>query len=192
MGVFKKILISMFIALHVTVMVTAGLPDKSAVGKRILKSIAWYQIFFGLDQTWSMFAPNPSAVNSYLDATITFKDGTTEKWTFPRSSHMSSWDRFTSGERMRKYQQENLRPLERQDLWFDLSRFLEREITKLEQQGGRGRILESVQFFRHHNIVKPPTEVFIEHGKPSSNYQTESVFKYQAADGVRHEAKNNN
>lgn len=190
MGRITKILVSIFITIHITLMVTSGLPDKSAVGKRILKSLEWYQVFFGLDQTWSMFAPNPSAVNSYLDATITFKDGSTEKWTFPRSSHMSSWDRFTSGERMRKYQQENLRPMERQDLWFDLSRFLEREVTKLEQQG-RGRVVDEIQFYRHFNVVKPPTEVFVEHGTPSTNYQTEEVFKYKATEGVRYEVKNN-
>lgn len=189
MRILVKTLVSIFIAAHITMMVTSGLPDRSVVGQRILNHLRDYQVFFGLDQTWSMFAPNPSSVNSYLDATITFKDGSTEKWTFPRSSQLSDWDRFTGGERFRKYQQENLKAMERNEIWLDLGHFLEKEVNRIERSG-RGRVFEQAQFYRHFNTVKPPTEQFIEHGKLSTNYQTESVFQYKPTEQVRHEAKN--
>lgn len=184
-------LVSVFVAIHITLMVTSGLPDRSAVGDAILRKLEFYQVFFGLDQTWSMFAPNPASVNSYLDAVITFTDGSTEKWTFPRSSRMSPWDRFTAGERVRKYQQENLMPMQRAGMWFDLSRFLEREVSKLEKEG-KGRVVAQIQFYRHVSHVKPPSEVFVEHGKVTTEFQKEAVFNYIAKEKVRYEAKNNN
>ncbi|KYG68123.1 hypothetical protein AZI87_02360 [Bdellovibrio bacteriovorus] len=191
MAKLQKALISAFIAIHITMLVTAGLPDRSVVGDRILKSLARYQIFFALDQPWSMFAPNPSAVNSYLTATINFKDGSTEHWTFPRPSQMDSFDRFTSGERFRKFQQDNLIPMEKTDLWSDLAKYVSREVMKLEKQG-RGREFESLEFYRHHNIVAAPTKVFVPHGTLSSKFTSENVFQFKSNQQVRHEANNNN
>lgn len=191
MGIIKKAFISVFITIHLVIMFTAGLPDRSAVGKELLGSLRSYQVFFGLDQSWSMFAPNPTARNSYMDAVITFKDNTTEKWTFPRASHLEGWERFTSGERLRKYQQENLVPMEKMEMWYDLAHFLEHEINKIEQNGKK-RVIDQIQFFRHFNLVKPPTEKFVEHGQPSTQFQTESAFVYKPTEKVRYEAKNNN
>lgn len=190
MGAMYRAVVSVFLIVHITMMFVSGLPDRSALGKKILESISWYQIFFGLDQTWSMFAPNPSAENSYLDAVISFKDGSTEKWTFPRSSMLDDWERFTTGERIRKYQQENLKPMQRTDLWRDLSHFLEREVKKIEVQG-RGRQISFIQFQKHFSVVKPPQERFVEHGRPTTDYQVENVFIYKPEDEVKYEAKNN-
>ncbi|WII72370.1 hypothetical protein QJS83_00630 [Bdellovibrio sp. 22V] len=189
MGLVWKTIISIFIAVHLSMVIIAGLPDRSLFGQRILKKLELYQVFLGLDQPWSMFAPNPSPTNSYIDAEITFNDSSTEKWTFPRSSRLDSWERFTSGERVRKFSQENLIPMQRPELWLDLSRFLEREINKIEAHG-RGRTVASVQFYRHVNTVKPPTEQFIEHGKLSTVFNKESVYQYKPTQELRHEAKN--
>ncbi|UXR64633.1 hypothetical protein EZJ49_16350 [Bdellovibrio bacteriovorus] len=190
MTMLKKSLISVFIAVHVIMMVTAALPDRSAVGDQVLRFLSAYQVFFGLDQTWSMFAPNPASVNSYLTATLTFKDGSTEQWTFPRASQLDDMERFTAGERYRKYQQENLLPMEKEELWFDLSRYVAREVEHIEQQG-RGRQLQELYFYRHFNVVAPPSQVFIPHGKMSTQYTTETVFHFKPTGGPRYEASNN-
>lgn len=191
MELIKKIVVSIFITIHITMMVTAGLPNQSAVGKEVMKTLRWYQVLFSLDQSWSMFAPNPSSKNSYLDAVITFKDGSTEKWTFPRASHLDEWPRFTSGERLRKYQQENLIPMSRNELWFDLARYLEREVDKIEATGKK-RIVEQIQFYKHTSVLKSPTVQFIEHGKPITDYKSEAAFLFKSNDKVIYEAKNNN
>lgn len=188
MGIFKKGLVSLFIAVHCVMMFTSALPDRSVVGDRILQFLAPYHVFFGLDQTWSMFAPNPSAMNSYLDAVITFADGSTERWTFPRASQIDGLERFTAGERYRKYQQENLVPMENAELWFDLSRFVERDVNTIEKYG-RGRQFAEVHFYRHYNVIMPPTEVFIPHGQLSKQFTEESVFHYKPQQGVRHEVQ---
>lgn len=189
MAAFKKVLISAFIMGHIVMMVTSALPDRSAVGDRVLQALSPYQVFFGLDQPWSMFAPNPASVNSYLTATITFKDGSTEQWTFPRASQLDSWDRFTAGERYRKYQQDNLLPMEKSELWFDLSHYVAREVARLEQFG-RKREFDQLYFYRHTNIVQPPTQVFVPHGQLAKDYSSESVFHFKPTGGPRYEANN--
>ncbi|QDK38780.1 hypothetical protein [Bdellovibrio sp. NC01] len=173
----KFVAISLFITLNVVLMATASLPDRSAVGDNILNVLWRYQTFFALDQMWSMFAPNPANVNAYLDAEITFKDGSKERWTFPRPSRMPSWEKLLGGERFRKYSQENLVPMEKSEVWFDMSRFVAREVVNLENQG-KHREIKELQFYRHFNIVKPPQEKFIPHGQMSTEYQTEAVFHF--------------
>lgn len=191
MGIIKKIFVSVFIVIQITIMIISGLPDRSAVGKEVLNNLRWYQTFFALDQSWSMFAPNPTSRNSYLDATITFTDNTTEKWTFPRSSQLGGWERFISGERLRKYQQEHLASVRKVELWYDLSHFLEKEVNRIEKNG-KGRVIASIQFFRHSNNIKAPTEKFVEHGQPSTDFKTEAAFNYKSSNGIKNEIKNNN
>lgn len=190
MKYLKKGLISLFIAVHIVMMVTAGFPNRSVVGDYILQSLARYQIFFGLDQTWSMFAPNPASVNSYLTADIFFKDGSQETWTFPRASQIKGIERFTAGERYRKYQQENLLPMEKAELWFDLCRYIVREVAKIEKNG-RHRELDHLQLYRHHNVVPAPTVAFIPHGQLSTQFNKDSVFHFKPTEQVRYEANNN-
>lgn len=189
MKVVRKSLISGFIFLNLLVMVMSSLPDKSAVTQKIMQPVYRYQRFFGLNQAWRMFAPNPSRANSYLEATLNFTDGSSEKWTFPRASQMSEWDRFISGERFRKYQQEHLRPLQKPELWKDLAEFLVRETGKVEKQGQK-RTLERVVFNRSSNVILAPSKEWIPHGQKSTNYKTEEVYSYVVNERSMYETKN--
>jgi hypothetical protein len=164
-----------------------SLPDKSVVAEKFLYSIRYYQMFFALDQAWSMFAPVPGGVNSYLDAELKFTDGSKETWTFPRPSQIDPTDKFLAGERYRKYSQENLVPMERSEVWFDLSHYVAREVDRIELKG-RHRVLEDVTIFKHSSIVQPPEKVFIPHGQISTKYSNEAVFNYRPDLKVRHEA----
>ncbi|MNJ96870.1 hypothetical protein D3C87_146040 [compost metagenome] len=180
----------MFLALNIVMIVTGSLPDRSAVGEHIMRVIFPYQSFFGLDQMWSMFAPNPGSMNSYIDAQLLFKDGSIEKYTFPRPTQMDSMTKFLAGERFRKYSQENMLPLQRPEMWFDLSAYVAREVDKIEAKGRR-RVLDQIQFSKHTNFVQPPDKVFIPHGQLSTQYTAEVVFNYKPADKkVRYEATN--
>ena len=182
--IFQKIkyaLICSFLAVNIVLIVTASLPDRSAVGDNILDVLAPYQTFFALDQMWSMFAPNPASVNAYLDAEVTFKDGSKEHWTFPRPSKMPSLEKLLGGERFRKYSQENLVPMEKPEVWFDMSRFVANEIQQIENSA-RHREVADLQFYRHYNFVAPPKEKFIPHGQMSTQYETEAVFHYKPSD----------
>ncbi len=184
------ILICAFITTNIVLLVTASLPDRSAVGNNIMNLLARYQTFFALDQMWSMFAPNPASVNAYLDAEITFKDGSKERWTFPRPSQMHGLEKILGGERFRKYSQENLVPMEKPEVWFDMSRFVAREIDRLEASG-KHREVSEIQFYRHFNIVPLPTYVFIPHGQLSTQFETQAVFHFKPTEKVRYEANVN-
>jgi hypothetical protein len=71
-----------------------------------------------------MFSPIPKAANTYVEATIVYKDGSRTTWTFPRMEQLSLTDRYFK-ERYRKYA-ENL-PLDQNDaLLPDAARYIAR------------------------------------------------------------------
>lgn len=185
-----KVPILLFLGLNISIFFISGLPDRSEVGRRWLQLVYPYQAFFSLDQNWSMFAPNPSQVNSYVDAVITFTDGSVERWTFPRASQISGTDRFTSGERFRKYSQEGLLPVnEKRDVWWDLSLFIEKDVKKLEALG-KNRALAKLEYFRYYNQIPHPSKQFIRHGDLSREFNSEMVYQYLPK-GARRDNKNN-
>jgi hypothetical protein len=71
-----------------------------------------------------MFAPNPKAVNAYLEATIVYKDGTTGFWPFPRMELLSFTERYYR-ERYRKFE-ETLLDSKYSALWPDAARHIAR------------------------------------------------------------------
>ncbi|MDG0815747.1 hypothetical protein [Bdellovibrio svalbardensis] len=187
----KNILISAFIVANVIVIVFGSLPDRSAVGNRIFNWVRPYQELFALYQAWSMFAPNPSSLNSYIDVELTFADGSKEKWNFPRSSQLGTAERLVSGERFRKFAQDNLIPMEKEDVWIDLGKYVAREVSRLEDEG-KHRSLERMDFYRHTNRIQPPTKVFVPHGQLSREFSEELVFHFKPDSKVKYEARNNN
>jgi len=71
-----------------------------------------------------MFSPSPISKNSYLEAIIIYKDGSTALWPFPRMEMLSLTERY-SKERYRKFE-ENLRKDELSALWSDSARHIAR------------------------------------------------------------------
>src|SRR5712671_904309 len=61
-----------------------------------------YFLWSGLFQSWDMFSPLPKAANTYIEATIVYKDGSRTTWTFPRMEQLSLTERYFK-ERYRKY-----------------------------------------------------------------------------------------
>src|SRR3712207_1254298 len=61
----------------------------------------------GLWQSWDMFAPNPAMANVYLEAEVTFADGSRTTWRLQRMEQLSYWQRFRK-ERYRKWGNERL------------------------------------------------------------------------------------
>ena len=48
------------------------------------------ELFFGIDQSWRMFCPNPRDFNFHPYAVITFQDGGTAYYEFPRGDKNDS------------------------------------------------------------------------------------------------------
>ncbi len=73
---------------------------------------------------WCLPIDSPKAANTYIEATIVYKDGSRTTWTFPRMEQLSLTDRYFK-ERYRKYA-ENL-PMDQNDaLLPDAARYIAR------------------------------------------------------------------
>jgi hypothetical protein len=72
--------------------------------ERYLKDspLRFYVLSTGFWQYWDMFSPNPSSVDTYADAVVHFKDGTSKVWQYPRMFTLSIGQKFLK-ERWRKF-----------------------------------------------------------------------------------------
>lgn len=179
--ILKRAAIYIFILVNLSIMYIDGLPDKSHLGKAFTEfaPIARYQAFAMIYQPWSMFAPNPMNSNAFLQAEITFKDGSKRFWEFPRQTLMTGLRRVLVGDRYRLYAQESLKPGDVELMWQDASKFVARLITFEEEAAGTFRTIEKITFYRFSNTVLPPPEApFIPHGQLSQSYEIDPVYHY--------------
>jgi hypothetical protein len=58
------------------------LPD-SAIKQKLMPNFGPLAISAGLEQSWSVFAPNPPRVVEYLDVTVTLRSGREVTWNIP-------------------------------------------------------------------------------------------------------------
>jgi hypothetical protein len=181
----QKFLIVVFILVHGFLMIGASLPDPSVAMTRALGLLEDYEYFVGFHQGWSMFAPHPGGVNSYVDAMVEFTDGSLGTWVYPRPSRMGALDKSLAGEKYRKLGQEKLLPWQNFELWNDISRYALRDI----QRNNPGKTVADVQFYRHTNVVKAPEKFFVSHGDPATTYKTESIFQYRLPVELSYDAK---
>ncbi|WP_295904101.1 hypothetical protein [uncultured Bdellovibrio sp.] len=190
-GIFQKTIIIMFFLVNVGIMITDGLPDRSALGARFIKLISRYQAFGMLYQPWSMFAPNPMNTNAFIQAELHFEDGTVEQWPLPRQTLMTGMRRVLVGDRYRLFGQETLLPNQNELAWFDISKYITRQIA-LRELDGHHRALKQIIFNRYSSVVRPPPEApLIPHGTLSTYYKMDPVFYYvPTVEKVRYEAKN--
>ncbi|WP_413570522.1 hypothetical protein ACLWBD_08085 [Bdellovibrio sp. HCB117] len=189
--VFIKAVVLTFFFVNVGIMVADGLPDRSALGTKFIQTIERYQAFGMLYQPWSMFAPNPMNTNAYVEADIKFTDGSTAVWKMPRPTIVNGARKVLTADRYRIVGQETLLPNENELVWFDISKYVLREIATIESKG-QGRVVSEITFSRFSNKVLLPNEApFIPHGTMSTEFLKESVFVYKpTTEKVRYEAKN--
>jgi hypothetical protein len=171
----QKFLIVGFILVHGFIMIGGSLPDPSVAMNRALGFISPYTFFIGFHQGWSMFAPHPGGLNSYVDATVEYTDGSLGFWNYPRPSQMGAVDKSLVGEKYRKLGQEKLLPWQNYELWNDLSHYAIRDLMKTQP----GKKVANIQFYRHTNVVKAPEKFFVSHGQPATTYSLESIFQYK-------------
>jgi hypothetical protein len=69
---------------HCVAVVGWMLPVRSAVGQSIRAVAAPYLYLTGTAQWWDLFAPNPTSLDVEVLARMTYADGTTKDWWFPR------------------------------------------------------------------------------------------------------------
>ncbi len=97
-----RLLATLFIAFHVASIALWVLPLNASLEGPLRKAVGPYFSLIGLRQEWSLFAPDPIAANSYVDAQVVFQNGDLAVWNFPRLEGLDFKERYSKA-RYRKY-----------------------------------------------------------------------------------------
>ena len=122
---WKLAAISAFLLFHIVVIFCWSVPLNSLLVTEIKESVRPYMHWAGLFQVWDMFSPNPLNVNTYIEAELTFRDGRTRIWKFPRMHELGYVERYFK-ERYRKFATERVRLDANSALWPDVARYIAR------------------------------------------------------------------
>lgn len=117
---FPKWLISIFIVWQL-IMVVMWLLPSSALQRGMLRVLQHYMWATACWQNWQMFAPNPASDDVYMEAKITYHDGSTHLWVFPRMIKQGFLQRYED-ERFRKMI-ENAHQDSQREIWPYVARF---------------------------------------------------------------------
>jgi hypothetical protein len=93
---------TLFILFHVFFITLWAFPFNASLTGLLRKWIGHYFSLAGLRQEWSLFAPNPISVNSYIDAQVVLQNGALQTWTFPRIERLKFTERYSKA-RYRKF-----------------------------------------------------------------------------------------
>ncbi len=116
--------INLFLVFHILAIACWCLPldiPGFVWGRKLIRP---YFLWAGLFQSWDMFAPSPWGSNSYVEATVIYKDGSRKTWSFPRMEQLSLTDRYFK-ERYRKFS-ESLQNDANDTVWPDVARHIAR------------------------------------------------------------------
>lgn len=146
----RRILISAFLLFHIVAILSWSLPLNSLLVAEIKQKVTPYMLWSGLFQVWDMFAPEPPMLNAYLEAEVTFRDGRTAIWKFPRMQELGYVERYFK-ERYRKWANERVRADANAALWPDAARYVARQYSTPGNPPVRVRLI------RHwSDIAAPP------------------------------------
>ncbi len=120
----KHIAIDVFLVFHILAIACWSLPIDSPLISFCKDRVRPYFLWSGLFQSWDMFSPIPKSANTYIEATIVYKDGSRSTWTFPRMEQLSLTARYFK-ERYRKFA-ESLAQDQNDALLPDAARYIAR------------------------------------------------------------------
>jgi hypothetical protein len=120
----KRLVIHLFIGSHLVAIAFWCVPVDSPLIPLCRDMVRPYFLWAGLFQSWDMFAPIPKEANTYIEATLRYRDGSQKTWTFPRVEQMSLKEKLFK-ERYRKFA-DNLQRDELDELLPDAARHIAR------------------------------------------------------------------
>jgi|ERR1700691_1804476 hypothetical protein len=121
---WQYIAISTFLIFHILAISCWCVPLSSPFIAVCRDALRPYFVWSGLFQSWDMFSPLPKATNSYLEALVLYKDGSTKIWSFPRMEQLTLTEKY-SKERYRKFV-ETILDNTNAALWPDVARYVAR------------------------------------------------------------------
>lgn len=145
-----RALLSAFIMFHILAIFSWSLPIQSLIVSNFKERITAYMLAFSLFQNWDMFAPDPPMSNIHVDAEITFRNGETRVWKFPRMNELGLVEKYYK-ERYRKYANDHLRVDDGNSaLRVDAARF----VARLNNQPSNPPVKVALQ--RSWSDIRPP------------------------------------
>jgi hypothetical protein len=120
----KRIAINLFLSFHILAITCWCMPLDIPLFQLCRHLVRPYFLWAGLFQSWDTFAPTPWSANSYVEATIIYRDGSRKIWSFPRMEQLSLTERYFK-ERYRKFS-EGLQHDGNDALWLDVARRIAR------------------------------------------------------------------
>lgn len=136
---------------------------------RLVPYVMPFLDYTGTWQNFAVFAPNPRDENIYISAIVTFADGSTQYFAYPRLDRLNYFDRMQK-ERFRKYALDNAYKDTDRGVWPDLARYIARTSARA------GAVPISVSLQRHWSDIPPPQKGV---GKPlPENSQQLTFFVY--------------
>jgi hypothetical protein len=166
---WKRIAISAFVLFHLVAISAWCLPVNSLLNDRFKQTIRPYILWTGLFAAWDMFAPDPVKLNSYVDAEVTFRDGSTRQNLIPRMDRIGFVDRYFR-ERYRKFATEYVRMDSYSVMWPDVARYFAR------MQSTPANPVTEVRLTRSWSEINPPGPAGLYQPSPWSHF---TFFTYQ-------------
>ena len=123
-GPAHRLAVNVFLLFHIFAIACWCLPLRVPFLELCRSEVTPYFRWSGLFQSWDTFAPEPWSINSYLEATLVYRDGVRKTWAFPRMEQLSLTARYFE-ERYRKFE-ENLQRNDNDALWPDVARHIAR------------------------------------------------------------------
>jgi hypothetical protein len=121
---WQYIAINTFLIFHILAITCWCMPLSSPFIGVCRDALRPYFVWSGLFQSWDMFSPQPKATNSYMEALVLYKNGSTKIWSFPRMEQLTLTGKY-SKERYRKFV-ETILDNKNAALWPDVARYVAR------------------------------------------------------------------
>lgn len=116
----------------------------------IVTTVWPYYAYLGLDQNWGVFAPKPREDNPHMVAMVSYRDGSTRMWLYPRVERYNLFERMFK-ERYRKFGDDNTVWPKFRLLWADLAIYIARR-----NYFDRDNPPETVTLIRMSRHIDPP------------------------------------
>lgn len=156
-------------------MVRVHLPLNTPYIKALYSPVDSYLSFFSIYQDWMMFSPNPTRMDSYLSAEVSFTDGTKSTYQFPRTTDLNIVQKHMYGEKFRKLISESIRRNKNSFMWHDTARFAIRQ-TMINNEFEKMPL--KVKLFRHWAEVKNVNKEFLPHSMKLADYKSYNFYSY--------------
>ncbi len=143
---FGRGILTTLILFSLIAILAINLPG-SELRRQLLRPGQPYLNALGLDQNWSLFAPNPRRVVLDVSATVTYDDGRTAQWTFPHDGALLGTYRDY---RWRKWQENLISPLNAVPLWRPAALWAASHETR------SGHAVTSVALVERYASLEPP------------------------------------